>query len=190
MPVVETSKFVFGNKAEQLYPLTMEILGHIENEVAIDEETAQKARMVLIELLTNAIKHGGAAECTLEVIAAEDKVIIKKSDIGEALVIRSEGALYQWPLPGVHQGGRSITIYGDGICNLKGSLANSRRVRFFIEENIKPNAGEIRNLPEHFGLMIITRACQAFEYEFDIATCTNNFTATLAVGLQTKKHTV
>lgn len=185
MHTVETARFAFGNKAEQLYPLTIEILSHIKNEAAIDESTAQKARVVLIELLTNAIKHGGAAECTLEVIAAEDKIIIKKSDIGEALGLRCDGLLYKWPLPGVHQGGRSISIYGDGTCTLKGSLADGRRIRFFIEENIKPAAEALYNLPEHFGLMIMTRACLAFEYEFDIATCTNNFTATLAVGLET-----
>jgi hypothetical protein len=187
MHTVETARFAFGNKAEQLYPLTMEILGHIKSEVAIDESTTQKARMVLIELLTNAIKHGGAAECTLEIITAEDKIIIKKTDIGDALAMRSEGLLYQWPLPGVHQGGRSIAIYGDGTCILKAQLPNGCRARFIIEEcpNTKPAADALYNLPEHFGLMIITRACLAFEYEFDIATCTNNFTATLAVGLQT-----
>lgn len=185
MNTLEARKFVFGNTAEQLYPLVMEILGFIKSEVNIDEPTEQKARMVLIELLTNAIKHGGTTESMLEVIATEDKIIIKKTDIGETLALQCDGLLYKWPLPGNHQGGHSLTIYGDDTYTLKAQLANGCRVRFFIQEITKPAANALYNLPEHFGLMIITRACLAFEYEFDIATCTNNFTATLEVGLQT-----
>ena len=77
-----------------------------------------------------------------------------------------------------------INIYGDNYCTLKGNLENNCNINFLIHEHedTKEMADATITLPEHFGLMIITRACNSFLYEFDVDTCTNNFIATINTG--------
>jgi len=174
-------KFIFDNQAESLYALTVEMTDHVKLHVNPDEAILLKLRLILVELLTNAVKHSVGQESVIEIIHLPGKINIKKSDIGATLSLRSEGVTYDWPLPGRHYKNSVISIYGDDTCTLKGKLTNNCRIAFSIEENVMENSYEsnVRNLTEHFGLMIITRACDSFEYEFEIDNCTNHFIATL-----------
>jgi len=135
--------------------------------------------MILVELLTNSLKHSGQDNTVLKVGTAGNKISIRKTDTGNGLAVRCGENLLEWPLPGRHHTDEIITIYSDSSAVLKAKLHNNCCLRFFIEETEETNPVNISSLAEHFGLMIITRACDTFDYEFDIDTCTNCFTVTL-----------
>ncbi|RFZ84996.1 hypothetical protein DYU05_05165 [Mucilaginibacter terrenus] len=167
--------YTFNNKAEELYPLVSTVEQLLQSVAHASSAAGFRAKAALTELLTNAIKHAGDAETTIEVIVDDQAILIKKLDSGEPLVLTSDGLKYVWPLPGVHHQEKTITIYGDDELVLKARFINNTEVTFYTEEllNLHPDAG---HLPEHFGLMIIARACSHFSYRFDIDTCTNIFT--------------
>ncbi|MDB5286763.1 MAG: hypothetical protein JWR05_1712 [Mucilaginibacter sp.] len=181
MPGESFKKFVFTNNADALYPLSVDIIDHLKQQVSPDEAAIQKLRMVLIELLTNAIKHSGNNETIIEVSTTAHSINLKKTDQGNTFAFTTDGVKLEWPLPGNHHMGRVVSIYGDNNCTLKGNLENNWSINFFIEEHADTEAMDnaITSLPEHFGLMIITKACDNFTYKFDIDTCTNNFIATI-----------
>jgi anti-sigma regulatory factor (Ser/Thr protein kinase) len=183
MPGESSKKFVFNNNADALYPLSMDIVEYVKQKINPDEAVIQKLKMVLIELLTNAIKHSGNNEAIIEVSTTANSIILKKTDQGNTFATNTNtnSIKLEWPLPGNHHTGRVVSIYGDDNYTLKGKLENNCNISFFIEEDINTEVVDnaILFLPEHFGLMIITRACKSFMYQFDIDTCTNNFIATI-----------
>jgi two-component sensor histidine kinase len=181
MPGVLSKKFVFINNADALYPLSVDIVEYVKQQVNPDEAAIQKLKMVLIELLTNAIKHSGNNETIIEVSTTAHSINLKKTDQGNTFAITTDAIKLEWPLPGNHHTGRVISMYGDDNCTLKGKLGNNCNINFFIEEHAHTEAMDnaIISLPEHFGLTIITKACDSFTYKFDVDTCTNNFIATI-----------
>ncbi|MBB5394713.1 HAMP domain-containing histidine kinase [Mucilaginibacter sp. AK015] len=170
-------KFAFNNLAESLYPSMIDIIDHITNTGKVSDSTVSKLKLVLVEMLTNSLKHSGGGETIIEVAVTGAQIAIKKIDTGNGLTISSNQNLMVWPLPGKHYGNKVITVYTDASAILNARLTNNCRLQFFIEEVTETGPLDINTLTEHFGLMIITRACDTFTYEFDIDTCTNNFTA-------------
>ena len=179
MPGAQSKKFVFNNHADGLYPLVTEVIEYIIQKEKIADDTIAKLKLVLVELLTNSLKHSGGEKTTIEVATKGDQITIKKTDSGNGLAIRCNGNLLEWPLPGKHHANRVLTVYTDANVILKAKLTNNCCLQFFIEETEQTGPLDINALTEHFGLMIITRACQTFVYEFDIDSCTNNFTASI-----------
>ncbi len=136
-----------------------------------------------MELLTNALKHSGGAQTEVWLHADQDDIIIKKTDTGQPLTIYCNGIKYEWPLPGNHQAGRTVCVYSGNGSNLNVAGKNNCFVHFLVEET-GPEETDLLRLPEHFGLMIIARACSSFAYKFDIDTCTNTFTAVIPLKEQ------
>jgi anti-sigma regulatory factor (Ser/Thr protein kinase) len=179
MPGSRSKKFVFNNDADGLYPLVLAAIEYVRQNLQIDESTEFKLKMILVELLTNSLKHSGQDNTVLKVGTAGNKISIRKTDTGNGLAVRCGENLLEWPLPGRHHTDEIITIYSDSSAILKAKLHNNCCLRFFIEDTEETDPVNISSLAEHFGLMIITRACDTFDYEFDINTCTNCFTVTL-----------
>ncbi|RYU92109.1 ATP-binding protein [Mucilaginibacter terrigena] len=178
MPGTVSKKYVFNNNADGMYPLVLTI---IEDLGQINEHTAFKVKMILVELITNSLKHSGQGDTTIAITASGNIITIKKTDTGNGLAVRCGNNLLEWPLPGKHHAGKIITVYNDSSAVLKAKLHNNCMLLFFIEETEETDPIDINSLAEHFGLMIITRACDKFEYGFDIDTCTNSFTVSLTV---------
>jgi anti-sigma regulatory factor (Ser/Thr protein kinase) len=181
MPDVNTKTFVFNNQADGLYPLVMDIVAYIQQYTKVSEATTAKLKMILVELLTNALKHAGQSTTTIKVELTGNKVIIQKTDTGNGLAIRFGDSLLEWPLPGVHHAGHTITVYNDSNAVLKAKLQDNCTLQFFIEETEGTGPVDINTLAEHFGLMIITRSCDVFHYHFEIDTCSNNFIVSITV---------
>lgn len=179
MPGAQSKKFVFNNHADGLYPLVTEVIAYITQKEKISDDTISKLKLILVELLTNSLKHSGGEKTTLEVATNGTQLTIKKTDSGNGLAIRYEENLLEWPLPGKHHANRILTVYTDSNAILKAKLTNNCCLQFFIEETEQTGPLDINALTEHFGLMIITRACHTFGYEFDIDSCTNTFTASI-----------
>jgi two-component sensor histidine kinase len=179
MAAAQSKKFVFNNHADGLYPLVTEVIEYITQKEKIGDDTVSKLKLVLVELLTNSLKHSGGDKTTIEVATKGNQITIKKTDSGKGLTIRCGENLLEWPLPGKHHANRMLIVYTDANAVLKAKLTNNCCLQFFIEETEQTGPLDINALTEHFGLMIITRACQAFVYEFDIHSCTNNFTVSI-----------
>lgn len=181
MPDINTKTFVFNNQADDLYPLVIEITTHIQQHAKVNETTQAKLKMILVELLTNALKHARQSITTIKVELTGNGIVIQKTDTGNGLAIQCGNNLLEWPLPGVHHTGTVITIYGDSNAVLKVKLHDNCDLQFFIEETPVGGPIDINSLAEHFGLMIITRAADTFTYHFDIDTCSNNFVVSVTV---------
>jgi hypothetical protein len=178
---VETSKrFAFNNHPDELYQLTMTIIAHVSQAIDVNDEAVFKLKMVLIELLTNSIKHTGKAGSDIEVTLTGDEIIIIKADSGNPFEISAGTEKIAWPVPKEFLN-KTIDMYGDLTGMLKARLDDDCRVSFFVKEAnlLDADSKLINNLTEHFGLLIITRACERFEYVFDTEKATNKFIATI-----------
>jgi anti-sigma regulatory factor (Ser/Thr protein kinase) len=175
MPRIKTKDFVFNNQAAGLYPLVTDIIAYIQKHAQVNEGTQAKLKMILVELLTNALKHTSQSIAIIKVELTEGSIVIQKTDTGNGLAIQCDNNLLEWPLPGVHHAGTIITIYNNSNAVLKAKLQDNCNLQFFIEETSETDPIDINSLAEHFGLMIITRAANTFTYCFDIDNCSNNF---------------
>ncbi|RWY50316.1 ATP-binding protein [Mucilaginibacter gilvus] len=173
-----SKQLIFNYAADELYPLVLEGVHFLQQKTAMEDGVLPKVKLVLMELLTNALKHNGGAQTEVWLQVDKGNIIIKKTDKGNPLVIHCGGINHEWPLPGNHQAGRKVCIYSGNGSNLNAAVKNNCLVQFLVEET-GPEETDLLRLPEHFGLMIIARACSRFAYEFDIDTCTNTFTAVI-----------
>lgn len=176
-----SKSFIFNNTAAELYPLTMAVVDFLKQERSVGQNEIQKVKLVLMELLTNSLKHCGGVQTTIEAAVSNERIILTRTDAGNPIAITSDGCRLEWPLPGNHHAGRTIYFYGDDSGTLSGALKNNCHIQFFIEETGN-NETDMLNLPEHFGLMILTKASSSFEYEFNIDTLTNKFTAVIPLA--------
>jgi anti-sigma regulatory factor (Ser/Thr protein kinase) len=175
MPDINTKTFLFNNHADGLYPLVTDMIAYVHQYAQVSEAITARLKMIMVELLTNAIKHANQSTTAIKVELTGNKVSIQKKDPGNGLAILCGENLLEWPLPGVHHAGKIITIYNNGDTALKAKLKDNCNLQFFIEETENVHPVDINTLAEHFGLMIITRACDTFTYHFDVDSCTNNF---------------
>ena len=174
-----TKRYVFNGHVDDLYALTLLVTQDITELVQFDDLLISKVKMVLVELLTNSLKHSGQSQTFIETALWTDKIILTKKDTGEPFSVEVEGARLKWPLTTI-AAGASFTIYGDATATLKATLTDACALHFFMEEAQIADADIdiINNLWEHFGLMIITRACHRFQYAYDASSGTNEFAAT------------
>ncbi|MEO7214399.1 ATP-binding protein [Mucilaginibacter sp.] len=181
MAATVSKQLTFNHTADELYPLVLEGVDFLQHGAGVAGDTLTKVKLVLMELLTNALKHSDGGKTEIELYLDPENITIKKNDTGNPLVVYSGGIKHEWPLPGNHQAGRTVCVYSWNGCNLSIALKNNCRAEFLVEET-GPEQTDLLNLPEHFGLMIIARACSSFEYEFEIDTCKNEFTAVIPLA--------
>lgn len=180
-PVIK--EFQFYARHENLYPSLNEILEVIKNATAhlSDAELiAGKCKLILTELLTNALKHSLAAQSTIGVIITAHKIIITKKDSGRPFYLpESEGREeICWPVSKSLKD-EEIIIYEDELCTLHALIESENRLIFFTEDlpiSVPPRPV---NILEHFGIMILTKSSDEFIYEYNPVTQTNLFQSTV-----------
>lgn len=174
-------KFVFNNETEGIYPLTVQIISYIKNiaKDIVDDDAGFRIKIILLELLTNSLKHMGDDVTRIGIDLKNDKLYISKQDKGRPLQINTRQALLTWPLTQSKFTQNEIAIYGDDFGTLKGRVKNSNQLEFFTEDfDVRYVDREtIMGLNEHYGLMIIARASDAFNYKHKPGTGVNTFTS-------------
>jgi anti-sigma regulatory factor (Ser/Thr protein kinase) len=143
-----------------------------------------KAKWVIIELLTNAIKHSGMIEVAIEITTNENELIIEKTDDGNPLrlPVQDTQAQLVWPLKNIPSG--TISVYEDDMHMLYGRIESDCSVTFFAEaKNQEATSFPIENVAEHFGLLIITKSTDSFTYSYDEKTRTNSFKCTINTNI-------
>jgi anti-sigma regulatory factor (Ser/Thr protein kinase) len=128
-----------------------------------------KSKIILTELLTNALKHS-FSRCTLIDITIEsDGIVITKTDYGMPLSLIAYTNSLESKIP----------ITNDILHTLYAIPEGKDKVRFGCEESTLDDLESIERIVEHFGLIIITKATDKFVYQYNEKTKANIFTATL-----------
>lgn len=173
---------VFNSNREGI-PGTLNLcLNHIRQKVSgppIDEDIMAKIKWVIIELLTNAVKHSGERESVLKITLTANAVILQKEDYGKPLtLVGQDRKKIIWPLEDMVRP-LDFPIYHNGMDSLCVRTDESGRAIFFIEELVELEMPALlSDTSEHFGLLIMTKASDEFAYEHEPDTGLNRFIST------------
>ncbi len=174
-------QFVFQKEREGVYPFLLSLIAFIEEnlpERVIKQPVIFKSKLIITELLTNAIKHCGEGEVLFELDVSDDLLLIKKTDTGQPFYLteNKDRPAMAWPLKScVHN---NIGIYSDGLNGLFAEVLSERKLKFYTEEYVITSEG-VGDISEHYGLMIIAKLTSEFIYHFDETTGLNTFIMTL-----------
>lgn len=175
-------KIVFSSKREEV-PATLHLcLDHIRIKAGaspLADEVMDKIKWVVIELLTNAVKHSGERESMLKISVSRGTIVLEKEDYGPPLVlVGHDRKKIMWPLEGLMRP-FDFPIYHNGMDSLCVRMDESGKATFFIEQLAELEMPALlSDTSEHFGLLIMTKASDEFTYEYDPATGVNRFIST------------
>lgn len=173
---------VFKSNREGI-PGTLNLcLNHIRQKAggpSLDEEMMAKIKWVIMELLTNAVKHSGERESVLRIGFTMNAVVLQKEDYGKPLTLVGQGRKkIMWPLEDMVRP-LDFPIYHNGMDSLCVRTDESGRAIFFIEELAELEMPALlSDTSEHFGLLIMTKASDEFAYEHEPETGLNRFIST------------
>lgn len=168
-----SQRFEFLNTGNSFTSLLSKMLLFIGDALpaAADKETVLfKAKYVLTELLTNAIKHSGTNSSFFDIDIENQALRINKTDTGQPL---------KFALPNEQTYPYSTRIAGDAMHVLYASCLQPGTIKFFAKENTDDAEFDINNIFEHFGLLIITKSSDDFKYFYEAKTGLNRFETTI-----------
>jgi hypothetical protein len=167
-----SKQFLLPNTRQSIKASVQELLDFIVNHVPAHvnkEGVSFKAEVILIELLTNGIKHAGTMETFLDITIDEQAIYIDKKDFGNRYQPGSITSLL------IHNPGYRELLTQDGLHSMYAVVESDTKLQFVCEEVNDDAALEINDLMEHFGLLIITKASDRFTYEYDSDMGLNTF---------------
>ncbi|MBD3749162.1 MAG: hypothetical protein IE931_06690 [Sphingobacteriales bacterium] len=129
-----------------------------------DYSKSAKFKLVIMELLTNAVKHSKTVSY-LEIIKTDDQLIIKKIDGGNKFAFKDifSNEIIQFPMPHFTHGKKITALLGNNY-KLPLVVKSGNKVEFL--EPFEVDYSEM-NIPENFGLLIIKQCSDYFYYYFD-----------------------
>ncbi|MCF0068943.1 anti-sigma regulatory factor [Dyadobacter sp. CY261] len=175
-------KIVFDCNREGI-PGTLNVcLTHIRNKAGssrADDALLAKIKWVIMELLTNAVKHSGERQSVLKIGVSPKMVVLKKEDYGTPLMlVGQDKKKIMWPLEKLVRP-MGFPIYHNGMDSLCVRTDESGKATFFIEALAEMEMPALlSDTSEHFGLLIMTKASDEFAYEHDPDTGLNSFICT------------
>lgn len=137
-----------------------------------------KTKLILTELVTNAIKHAHTNEFKLIVAIEPDLVKLTRVDNGNPFSLFSEGRALEWPLATGYIG-KPVMILKDKMSNMFAVINDYYNIEFKLEEYSEDDEVVIDTLLEHFGLIIITKLSDKFNYSYDPNNHLNIFEANI-----------
>jgi hypothetical protein len=155
-----TVKLDIPNDPEKIIEHTKHILSNILEHVSLDLGYQRRIKLILIELITNSIKHSPEAFTSIQLIIDERHLSIQKIEKGIKIAFSASSP--QIPFENVNN-----------ILNISFSESNRHNIQPLGQYKfkfLKPNHEEkpdIEQIPEHFGLYIITMAADSFVYQYD-----------------------
>ena len=127
-----------------------------------------RSKYILTELITNALKHSNSNKAFLQLQLFENKVRFIKTDDGNKLTIPARYDEYK--------AGYIVTT---DIMHTLYAIDKDEHMFFYCQENNEPIFDAINELPEHFGLLIITKASDEFYYAHEAHSNLNTFSVTI-----------
>lgn len=125
----------------------------------LDLATQRKIKMILIELVTNSIKHSGHSDSQIRLVIDEPSLTIQKKEKGVQIEFMSSEQ--QIPFEEIDK-----TIKISFSTENKHHVKTLDRYKFRFLDPFKEGLN-IEHMPEHFGFYIITLASDSFVYQYD-----------------------
>jgi len=175
--------FIFSNKAEDVSALLSDCVGYVlepKDTVPVPVELLSKIKWVLTELLINGSKHSGTSETIVTLTLNADTLTIEKEDFGNPLQLMADNGtkILTWPIPETYLS-QTLEVYQNGMDSLRIFLANPGNAVFSVAEMDDIQMPLLLvTTSEHFGLMIIAKASDHFQYTFDHVNKKNIFSIT------------
>lgn len=162
-------EYLFDNTASSIGPLLQRVLGKISKFYgpAITTDKMVACKQVLIELLTNGIKHSGCDSSRISLFLSTLFISITKTDTGcsftppalsEAVKVNDSMVICQTDYE------RLIAVRKSPQC-----------IHFELIENSCTEPDPATLLMDHYGFLIISRAARSFIYQHDIKWGINTF---------------
>lgn len=144
------------------------VLGSILAHRELDVSEQQRIKLILIELVTNTIKHASGADSQIKLCIDHLTLTIHKLEKGMQIEFISSGQ--QIPFEEI-----------DKTISISFSEENKHQVKTLGKyefEFLNPvqHGKEIDSIPEHFGFYIITLASDSFIYQYDPGSKENRYT--------------
>jgi hypothetical protein len=174
-----SKQFLLPNTRQSIKPSVQELLDfvirHIPAHVST-EGVSFKIEVILIELLTNGIKHAGTKETFLDITIDDESIHIDKKDFGNRYHPGNITSLL------IHDPGYKELLTKDGLHSMYAVVESDTQIKFVCEEVDDETVLDVSNLMEHFGLLIITKASDNFTYQYDIAKGLNTFSVLISLS--------
>ena len=151
--------------------LLEEMLSAIQDNLPANKVTPElifRSKYILTELITNALKHANSNEAFLHLQISEQLVRFIKTDDGNKLSIPAKYDEY-----------KAGYIVTNDIMHTLYAVDKEDRMFFYCHENNEPILDIVNDFPEHFGLLIITKASDEFYYEHQPSINLNTFSVTI-----------
>ena len=140
----------------------------------LSPEFILRIKWILTELCSNTYKHSSSSNALLEILIQQEQIILRVSDKGNVFdITQFINTGMQSFANGIHK----IRLCDYGFLSLHAQFSEQCHLLFSTEE--ANNNINIESLNEHYGLLIITRACDEFTYTYHEHTNTNEFNAIL-----------
>lgn len=155
------------NDAAEILSFTNSVIAKINQYKKINSEQQGRIKMILIELVTNSIKHGNENIAQIKLVIDQPSLTIQKSEKG--LHIKFSSNSDQIPFTEIDQ-------------RIKISFSEENRHHIQTLDKYKfkflnpyLEGLTIEHMPEHFGFYIITMASDSFIYQYDPEKKENSF---------------
>lgn len=175
----EGKAYSFEKNHEKLYPLALEIVDTLKEELGgqLAERIERECRVVIIELLTNALKHVEEQSVVVKSRVEQGRIIISKIAQGKKLWMLDH--LVQ---PDEDHPPAQLAIYEDVLSTLYAVREDHNLCCFKITEHDLLSSFPVEGLLEHYGLLLITRCSDRFTYRYNPVTGENIFTVEISLG--------
>ena len=145
--------------ADDIYAFTQNILAKINLHKSLSVDQQRRIKMILIELVTNSIKHSNEGTSQIKLVIDHPSLTIQKSEKG--LQIKFSSGSQQIPFKEI-----------DKRFKISFSEENRHHIQTLDEYKFKflnpyLEGLTIEHMPEHFGFYIITMASDSFIYQYD-----------------------
>lgn len=176
MQATAQQTLIFHHLPDQVHPTWQAAAEFVQQHVPLaNSSLIFKSKVIITEFLTNSIKHSGHGPSQLSLTVNPEQLIIRKTDAGAPFSAHvEENIKWEWPLTTIPH--HPIKLYADALNGVFATVNSPHSLHFYTED-YKTDEDTPTDISEHYGLMMICRACDNFTYHFDAVTRHNIFTA-------------
>lgn len=156
--MVSAKTLEFDNQPQNIVGFTRHVLEELSAMLVQyhhDSDLLFKVKIIVTELLNNAVKHSGTQNTLLELHLDSSELIIRKTDSGKEFDLNSQ----------LYRRKTKVVLSSDAMHLLYARKEDDLRIRFYCEEYVAESI-DVKLLAEHMGLLIITKAADEFIYEY------------------------
>lgn len=147
------------NDPDKIYEYTKHILSLIMGHLQLDLSQQRRIKLILVELITNSIKHCSGHPTQFQLIIDSPQLSILKLEKGLQIEFSSA---QQIPFENIKE---KLRISFSESNNHE--IQPLDRYRFKFLNPIRNDELSLDKMPEHFGFYIITLASDSFIYQYD-----------------------